>query len=59
MASYSLDKVGCGKAVLFGYWAHALQAAFFQALPEWFAEKLIIDVGIKERKEDEARAKNR
>lgn len=59
MASYSLDKVGCGKSIVFGYWAHAVQAAFFWVLPDWLAEKMIIEVGIKERKEDEDRAKNR
>ncbi|EME48523.1 hypothetical protein DOTSEDRAFT_141627 [Dothistroma septosporum NZE10] len=59
MASYSLDKVGCGKSIVFGYWAHAVQAAFFYALPDWLAEKTIIDVGIKEKKEDEERAKKR
>lgn len=55
MARYSLHKVGCGQSVVFGYWAHALQAAIFDSLPKWIREKAVIDIGKMEKAEEEKR----
>lgn len=59
MAKYALDKVGCGRSETFGYWAHGLQAFMFKMMPTWLAKKTIVDVGKKEKLEDEQRAQNR
>jgi 17beta-estradiol 17-dehydrogenase / very-long-chain 3-oxoacyl-CoA reductase len=49
-ARATLDKVGCGKAVVYGYLPHALQAVFFSFFPDWMARKAVFSV-MKERKE--------
>ena len=56
MARDALDKVGCGKSLVFGYWGHEIQAMFFWSLPTWLQERLIIDVGKKEKADDEERS---
>ena len=55
MATYALDKVGCQKRLVFGYWPHEVQARFFMALPTFVQERAVIDIGKKERASDEAR----
>lgn len=35
MAKAALQKVGCGRAITTGYWAHALQVWAIGLLPEW------------------------
>jgi hypothetical protein len=59
MARYALDKIGCGKSLVFGYWAHEIEAMFFFGLPTWIQERLIIDVGKKEKAEDEQRSRKK
>lgn len=52
MANSCLNKVGCGRSLVFGYWPHEIQAMFFWALPTWIQERLMIDVGKRERVDD-------
>lgn len=42
MAAYALGKVGCGRAAVAGYWAHAVQVAFVRALPEAWIRGLLV-----------------
>jgi 17beta-estradiol 17-dehydrogenase / very-long-chain 3-oxoacyl-CoA reductase len=42
MAKAALDRVGCGKAVVWGYLPHALQGAFLSLVPEGLARSVII-----------------
>lgn len=55
MASYGLQKVGCGKSTVFGFWGHEIQANMFWALPEWIQIPAIVDIGKNEKIEDEER----
>jgi 17beta-estradiol 17-dehydrogenase / very-long-chain 3-oxoacyl-CoA reductase len=57
MARCSLNLAGCGRPVEFGYWGHALQAALVQVLPEWVANKIMVDTGKQEKADEEARRK--
>ncbi|KAK4691721.1 hypothetical protein P7C71_g5340, partial [Lecanoromycetidae sp. Uapishka_2] len=41
MARAALGKVGCGNAVVSGYWVHALQVAGFGILPEWMLVRVM------------------
>jgi 17beta-estradiol 17-dehydrogenase / very-long-chain 3-oxoacyl-CoA reductase len=42
MAGYALGKVGCGRAAVAGYWAHAVQVAFVKALPESWVRAMLV-----------------
>ena len=52
MAQGSLDKVGCGKAVVFGYWPHELQCKMFADLPAWIGEKIILSIALSEKQRE-------
>lgn len=41
MARAALGKVGCGRAVVSGFWVHALQVAGFGILPEWMLVRVV------------------
>lgn len=55
MAQASLDKVGCGRSVVFGYWAHQLHCHLLVDLPEFFRDRLLMGIvkGLKETEERE------
>ncbi|CAK4034724.1 Hypothetical predicted protein [Lecanosticta acicola] len=59
MAGYALGKVGCGRGEIFGYWGHHLQVMMFRAMPSFMARKAVVDVGKKEKLEDEKRTASR
>jgi 17beta-estradiol 17-dehydrogenase / very-long-chain 3-oxoacyl-CoA reductase len=48
-ARSTMDRVGCGKASVYGYFPHALQGVFL-SLPEWMARRVIIST-MKARKQ--------
>jgi len=52
MAEFSLDRVGCGRTAVFGWWRHAVQWWCMSLLPEWVTEKVLIGV-MKERRVEE------
>ncbi|KAK5999521.1 hypothetical protein QM012_005374 [Aureobasidium pullulans] len=52
MAEFSLDRVGCGQAAVFGWWRHAVQWWCMSLLPEWVTEKILIGA-MKERRMEE------
>jgi len=58
-AKHTLDKVGCGKSVVFGYWAHQIQAVLFQNLPRSLARRAMIDVGKQEKAEEEKKLRSK
>ncbi len=43
MAKAILARVGCGKRVVVGYWSHALQFEALKLLPEFLADRMLID----------------
>jgi 17beta-estradiol 17-dehydrogenase / very-long-chain 3-oxoacyl-CoA reductase len=57
MAVYALNLAGSGRSVEFGYWGHALQAAVVGVLPEWVANKVMVETGKQEKKDEEVRMK--
>lgn len=59
MASSSLDKVGCGKDVVVGYWPHALQYLGMTDLPSWMCEKMILSIAKGEKEKEERFLKSR
>ncbi|KAK5117847.1 hypothetical protein LTR85_008621 [Meristemomyces frigidus] len=59
MAKGSLDVVGCGRCVTWGYWPHALQFGTIFAMPEWLVTKLITGIAKKEKAAEEAKMKQR
>lgn len=52
MASVSLDKVGCGRDVVFGYWPHELQYHLMVDLPRWIRDSMLMQL-VRKMKEDE------
>ncbi|MCJ1303515.1 hypothetical protein MMC08_006325 [Hypocenomyce scalaris] len=54
MAVAALERVGCGRRVVVGYFMHALQLAFMNVLPEQWAEAAVISA-MRARKEKEAK----
>ena len=52
MAEFSLDRVGCGRTAVFGWWRHAVQWWCMSLLPEWVTEKVLIGV-MRERRVEE------
>ncbi|KAH0364983.1 putative short chain dehydrogenase/reductase, partial [Aureobasidium melanogenum] len=52
MAEMSLDRVGCGRPAVFGWWRHAVQWRCMSLLPDWVTEKILIGV-MKERRMEE------
>lgn len=50
MASAALDKVGCGKMEVVGYFPHALQLALFSILPEWLMRKAMTGALLAEKR---------
>lgn len=57
MARECLNRVGCGKSVVFGYWAHALQAGLLMALPKWIVDRTVISVAKQEKIREEQSTK--
>jgi 17beta-estradiol 17-dehydrogenase / very-long-chain 3-oxoacyl-CoA reductase len=53
IARESLNRVGCGKSVVYGYWAHALQAEMLTALPKWIIDMTVISVAKQEKVREE------
>lgn len=55
MARSSLDKVGCGRSVVFGYWPHELHCHLLVDLPEFIRDRLLMGIvkGLKEKEEQE------
>ncbi|MCJ1300000.1 hypothetical protein MMC08_002794 [Hypocenomyce scalaris] len=53
MARAALGKVGCGRAVVAGFWMHGLQVGVFGLLPEWVLLRVkgnvMRDLGNKEK----------
>lgn len=49
MAAASLNMVGCGKSAIWAYWPHALQFGVLGMLPDWFTEKAVINIALKEK----------
>jgi len=41
MASAALDRVGCGRSLVWGYWGHAIQRTCFDWLPEKIVQAII------------------
>ncbi len=54
MASDSLNKVGCGKDVVVGYWPHTLQYLVMTDLPALVCRRMILSI-IKGEREKEQR----
>lgn len=54
MASSALDRVGCGKAVLAGYFPHALLVVGMALMPEWMAD-WVLEKEMRGRREFEAK----
>ena len=54
MAVAALDRVGCGRRVVVGYFMHALQQAMMDVLPEQWAEAAVISA-MRALKEKEAK----
>ncbi|KAK4989187.1 hypothetical protein LTR50_003401 [Elasticomyces elasticus] len=52
MAAAALDKSGCGKRVVFGYWAHALQWTAVTMIPYRLREAILIKA-LRSRKAEE------
>ena len=50
MAVYALDRVGCGRGVVWGWWRHALQGLFLTVAPAWVIEPFMTKL-MKEMKE--------
>ncbi|KAI1832365.1 hypothetical protein N7451_012705 [Penicillium sp. IBT 35674x] len=54
MAKAVLARVGCGRSIVVGHWAHALQLEAIKILPEFIREHVLIhaadDWGMKEQK---------
>lgn len=48
-ASAALDRVGCGRFVAVGYWAHALQKGFVDIIPEVLLRKMLVKTYEAER----------
>ncbi|PSN69568.1 short chain dehydrogenase [Corynespora cassiicola Philippines] len=53
MARYSLDKVGCGKDVLWGYWPHHLEFGVIMSLPTAIMKKIILGYALEEKINEE------
>lgn len=58
IAKCSLNMVGCGKSVVFAYWAPALQAGLLSSLPKWIIDRTVIAVAKKEKIREEHSTKN-
>lgn len=56
MASASLDRVGCGRPVVVGYWPHALQKALVDLMPDFIFTPIVIRLA-REEKEKELKRK--
>lgn len=44
MAKAALDKVGCGRVVVAGYWAHGLMTSIIGVLPEGMSRSMLVQV---------------
>lgn len=53
MAGACLDKVGCGKDLVFAYWPHEVQLVGIRALPAWAREMLLVGVSTGRKAEEE------
>ena len=42
MAKAALDKVGCGRDIVYGYWPHEVQQYVLETLPAWFRDWLLM-----------------
>ncbi|EOO02875.1 putative short chain dehydrogenase protein [Phaeoacremonium minimum UCRPA7] len=54
MARAALERVGCGRPTVIGYWAHALQQAGANLLPDFLKDRILLDI-MSRRREDERR----
>lgn len=54
MARAALDKVGCGRPTVIGYWGHALQQAGANILPGFLKDRIILDI-MRKRRDGERR----
>jgi short-subunit dehydrogenase len=43
-ASTTLNKVGCGRSQVAGYWVHEAQFGPMMALPDWLKYKIMINI---------------
>lgn len=57
IARCSLDRVGCGKSVVYAYWAHALQAGILNVMPKWLLDRTVIAAAKEEKMKEEESAK--
>ena len=53
MAKHSLDKVGCGRDVIWGYWPHHLQFSMVSSLPRPFMDKIVLGIALEEKSKEE------
>lgn len=56
MAAASLDRVGCGRMVVVGFWTHALQKAFVDFMPQFIVTRLITSM-MREQRNNELKRK--
>ncbi|KAI5370758.1 Putative short-chain dehydrogenase/reductase SDR, NAD(P)-binding domain superfamily [Septoria linicola] len=52
-AKAALGVVGCGRSVVYPYWGHRVQSFMFDVMPTRMAESMIVDVGRKEKADEE------
>ena len=55
MASCSLDKIGCGQSIVFGYWPHILLHDLMVNVPTWIGHRVVAHMarGLKEKELEE------
>ncbi|CZT22374.1 related to short chain dehydrogenase/reductase [Ramularia collo-cygni] len=58
IAQSSLNRVGCGKSVVYAYWAHALQAGMLDAMPKWLLNRTMISAAREEKVREEESVKS-
>lgn len=58
VAAACLDRVGCGRDVVYGYWPHELQFGLVNLLPALVAERVMISIakGEMEKEQEDLRA---
>ena len=57
IASACLDKVGCGRDVVYGYWPHELQFGLVNLLPKFVAERVMVGIAKGEMEKEQAALK--
>ncbi|KAJ5099984.1 hypothetical protein N7532_006985 [Penicillium argentinense] len=59
LASAGLNRIGCGRVIVWAYFWHWLQGLSFDIMPRWLLVKVSIDRMMALKKEDEEKAKKR